>query len=519
QSAKLAGGAALSTTSGPATITGQYGTLVMGTNGSYTYTVNNNNATVQALRTSGQTLTEVFSYTAASGTSTETASLVVTVQGANDAPTVVVQEADKALNVGTALTPFSVSSNFADVDSAGNGETASLTATLTGGAALPSWLTFNAASGIFSGTPPAAGTTSVTVTRTDAAGLSVSDTFLITVNPVVDSTPPKVVVSRTNAGTTLASGATETLTFTLSEAATDFSLADIDVTGGTLSNFTAMPSSGTPGTGYTVYTATFTPAASSSGTATVGVLSGKFSDNAGNNNDDTYTASASGYEANNQVSLAYNTVPLDTAPPKIALSRAGSGDLALGGSDTITFVLSEASTTFSLADVDVTGGTLAGFAPVTSSGSAAGGYHEYTAIFTPTANALGTAAIGVASSKFTDAAGNANLDTYLTGVAGTSLEANNLININYNTQLPDTQPPGIIVSRAAAGMVSSSETIYFTLSEASTNFVQGDIDVVGGTLSNFAPVPSSGTASAGYTQYSATFTPTANAQGTATIAV
>ena len=36
----------------------------------------------------------------------------------------------------------------------------------------------------------------------------------------------------------------------------------------------------------------------------------------------------------------------------MALSRAGTGNLAAGGSDTITFVLSEASTAFSLADVD-----------------------------------------------------------------------------------------------------------------------------------------------------------------------
>ena len=40
--------------------------------------------------------------------------------------------------------------------------------------------------------------------------------------------------------------------------------------------------------------------------------------------------------------------------------------------------------------------------------------------------------------KFTDAASNANLDTYVSGVSGTTVEANNVIDINYNTTLPDT---------------------------------------------------------------------------------
>jgi hypothetical protein len=353
----------------------------------------------------------------------------------------------------------------------------------------------------------------------NADGADANNTVTMLTNTLpVDTTAPTVIVSRTNAGTTLAAGATETITFTLSEASTSFSAADVAVTGGSLSNFTALPASGTAATGYTEYTATFTPTASSTGTATVGVAAGKFADNAGNLNTDTYVSGAA-FQADNQVSLAYNTVPADTTAPTVALSRAGTGNLAAGGSDTITFVLSEASTTFSLADVDVSGGTLSNFAPVTTSGNATSGYTDYTATFTPNANALGTAAIGVASGKFTDASNNANLDTYLTGVAGTSLEANNLINIVYNTQLPDTTAPTVVVSRSGAGMVNASETVYFTLSEASTTFTQADIDVTGGALSGFAPVPSSGNATDGYTQYAATFTPTANAQGTATVGV
>ncbi|PUE41085.1 S-layer family protein, partial [Limnohabitans sp. 2KL-51] len=327
QSAKLAGGAALSTTSGPATITGQYGTLVMGTNGSYTYTVNNNNATVQALRTSGQTLTEVFSYTAASGTSTETASLVVTVQGANDAPTVVVQEADKSLTAGTPLSPFSILANFADVDSTGNGETATYTTST-----LPSWLTFNATNGTFSGTPPSAGTTSVTVTRTDAAGLSVSDTFLIVVNPAVDTTAPKIAISSNQAS--LSTGQSATITFTVSEATSDFtwngSAGDIVVTGGTLGALTRV---GVNAAGEDIYIAVFTPTANSTTPGSIAVAAGKFTDAASNQNLDTYSASADSVaghlvETNNIVNLSINTT---TAAASLALANDSSAAVEAGG--------------------------------------------------------------------------------------------------------------------------------------------------------------------------------------------
>jgi VCBS repeat-containing protein len=44
-------------------VTGTFGSINIAANGAYTYTVDNSNATVQALRTSGQTLSDVFTYT------------------------------------------------------------------------------------------------------------------------------------------------------------------------------------------------------------------------------------------------------------------------------------------------------------------------------------------------------------------------------------------------------------------------------------------------------------------------
>ena len=58
----------------------------------------------------------------------------------------------------------------------------------------------------------------------------------------------------------------------------------------------------------------------------IGVAAGKFSDVAGNFNDDTFDASTANYEANNQVSIAYNTSATPAASHVLpcALSRAAA---------------------------------------------------------------------------------------------------------------------------------------------------------------------------------------------------
>jgi hypothetical protein len=370
-----------------------------------------------------------------------------------------------------------------------------------------------AADGTWSFVPPSpllSGDHTINIGMTDSAGNSsvLSDVSTFTLS----AQAPTVAIARTASGTLSGNAAAtgETLLITLSEPSTNFAQTDLDVVGGTLSNFTPVPSSGTAVSGYTQYTVTFVPMANSTGTATIGVLANKFTDTLGNNNVDTYAA-GNNFEANNQVRLAYDsrttpTAAQDTTAPSVIVSRAGTGDLASGNTDTITFILSEASSTFTQADISVTGGTLSGFAPVPGSGSAATGYHQYSAIFTPSAGAQGTATVGVASGQFSDAAGNLNTDTFVVGQAG--YQANNLVSIGYNTGVADTTAPTIEVTRSGVGALTSSETVYFTLSEASTTFAASDITVTGGgTLSNFAPVPTSGTSGAGYTQYSATYTP------------
>jgi hypothetical protein len=96
---------------------------------------------------------------------------------------------------------------------------------------------------------------------------------------VPDVTAPTMTVTATDGSNAVSDGATTnnatlTVTFTTSEATTDFAVGDITVSGGAISNFAA--------TSTTVYTATFTPSAS--GATTIDVAASTFTDAAGNGN-------------------------------------------------------------------------------------------------------------------------------------------------------------------------------------------------------------------------------------------
>ncbi len=81
--AALAGG-----TLGSATA-GSFGWLTLTGDGNYTYTVDNNNLTVESLRTSTDTLTDTFTYTVRDSAGLMSSNtLTVTIQGMNDAPVI-----------------------------------------------------------------------------------------------------------------------------------------------------------------------------------------------------------------------------------------------------------------------------------------------------------------------------------------------------------------------------------------------------------------------------------------------
>ncbi|TAU36499.1 DUF4082 domain-containing protein (plasmid) [Rhizobium leguminosarum] len=171
-------------------LNGTYGSLVLNASGAYTYTISETNAAVQALRLSTNTLNDVFSYTMrdAAG-ATATANLTVTIHGANDAPVLAVQTTTQNATVGSAFSFVLPTTTFTDVDST---ETLAYTATAADGTALPAWLSFNASTRTFSGTPTTGGTYGVKVTATDLGGLAANETFNIAVSVPGNTTPTAV---------------------------------------------------------------------------------------------------------------------------------------------------------------------------------------------------------------------------------------------------------------------------------------------------------------------------------------
>ena len=121
--------------------------------------------TITATDTAGESVTDSFD---------------LTVINTNDAPTLANAIEDQPATEDAAFS-FTIPGNaFADVDV---GDTLTYAATKADDSALPSWLTFNAETRIFSGTPLNAdvGTVSVKLHATDIAGANITDTFDVTV--------------------------------------------------------------------------------------------------------------------------------------------------------------------------------------------------------------------------------------------------------------------------------------------------------------------------------------------------
>ena len=162
----------------------------------------------------------------------------------------------------------------------------------------------------------------------------------------------------------------------------------------------------------------------------------------------------------------------------ITAAEVSDGDTSNDGTIALTFTSSEATTNFAEADITVSGGALSAFNASSST--------VYTATFTPTAS--GATTIDVAANKFTDAVGN-----------------NNSAATQFNWTYDGTAPTMAITAvEVSDGGTSNDGTLAltFTSSEATTNFVVGDISVDNGSLSAFNASSS--------TVYTATFTPTAS---------
>ncbi|WP_460825104.1 Ig-like domain-containing protein, partial [Massilia solisilvae] len=195
-------------------------------------------------------------------------------------------------------------------------------------------------------------------------------------------------------------------------------------------------------------------------------------------------ATATDAAGNESAASAILEVTLDTEAGPISITSDKSV-LMPGETATITFgFIENPGTTFTSSDIIVAGGTL---------GPLSGSYPAFTAVFTPTPDASGTAQIEVPGNAFQDPAGNGNAP--------------------WSLNLPYLAAPTVsITSDKPALKVGETATITFTFSrDPGASFDSTDILVTGGTLGALS--------GAGATR-SAVFTPTADVNaGTASIAV
>ncbi|KHT27841.1 putative Ig domain-containing protein, partial [Pectobacterium carotovorum] len=179
----------------------------------------------------------------------------------NDAPVVSGTIAAQSIAQGGSLSVTVPAGTFTDPD----GDTLTLSATLADGTALPAWLSFNPATGTFSGTPANGdvGSLTIKVTATDGSNASVSTTFGLTVTNVNDAP----IVSGTVSPQTIAQGGNLNLTIP----AGTFTDPDGDTLtlSATLADGTALPAwlSFNPATG----TFSGTPASGDIGSLTIKV--------------------------------------------------------------------------------------------------------------------------------------------------------------------------------------------------------------------------------------------------------
>ncbi|MGN6548111.1 MAG: beta strand repeat-containing protein, partial [Aureliella sp.] len=199
-------------------VTGTYGSISIGANGSYTYTVDENNATVQALRTTSDTILDVFTYTIKdAGGLASTTQITVTIKGANDAPydlsagalTIAEQSANGSV-VGTVT--------GSDVDS-GDTLTYQLTDNAGGRFAIDSTGKITVADGA-NLDYEAASSHTITVRVTDTAGATYDESFTVNLTdvdefdtgPVTDANGPTANAVAENASVGTAVGITASAT-------------------------------------------------------------------------------------------------------------------------------------------------------------------------------------------------------------------------------------------------------------------------------------------------------------------
>ncbi|MGI4839509.1 MAG: Ig-like domain-containing protein [Janthinobacterium lividum] len=210
------------------------------------------------------------------------------------------------------------------------------------------------------------------------------------------------------ADSTLKAGDSSLVTITFSEAVSGFDNSDLSVSNGVLSAVSS-------GDGGLTWTATFTPAANVTSTASLISLDNSRVTNASGNTGVGVTAS--------------NTYAIDTARPTATIVVANPR-LGIDQTSAVTIAFSEPVTGFELADLNVANGTLANLA------SSDGG-KTWTAMLTPASNVTNANnAISLDTAGITDVAGN----------TGSGISQSNGYAIDTVVTPPVTPPTTVVVS-------------------------------------------------------------------------
>ncbi|MDT3313083.1 Ig-like domain-containing protein [Pseudomonas sp. rhizo66] len=195
-------------------------------------------------------------------------------------------------------------------------------------------------------------------------------------NYALDATRPTVDIVVANPH--LGIGQTTTVTFTFSEAVSNFDLSDLSVTNGDLSNLSSSD-------GGKTWTATFTPTANVSDPSNfIALDTSNVTDLAGN--------------VGSTVAVS-NNYALDSERPTATVVIANP-NLGLGQTSQVIITFNEAVSGFDLADINVGNGTLSNL-------SSSDGGKTWTATLTPNANVNSASnAISVNSAGVSDQSGN-----------------------------------------------------------------------------------------------------------------
>ncbi|WP_192559450.1 Ig-like domain-containing protein [Pseudomonas allokribbensis] len=238
----------------------------------------------------------------------------------------------------------------------------------------------------------------------DLAG-NLGASIAISNNYILDATRPTVNIVVANPH--LGIGQSTTVTFTFSEAVSNFDLSDLSVTNGDLSNLTSSD-------GGKTWTATFTPTANVTDPSNfIALDTSNVTDLAGN--------------VGSTVSVS-NNYALDSERPTATVVVANP-NLGVGQTSQVIITFNEAVTGFDLSDLSVANGTLSNL-------SSSDGGKTWTATLTPNANVNSASnAISINSAGVSDLSGNSG--------SGVSSSGNYVINT-----VPAVSPtsPSVVVT-------------------------------------------------------------------------